>query len=235
MLLDIKNLSVFYGKARALDGISLDVEQGEVVSIVGANGAGKTTILRTISGLKKASSGEIWYQNKRIDKLPPHEMVKLGIAQIPAGRMIFASMSVADNLKIGAYLRTDKQKIGQDLEHVYQLFPILKEKQSQNGGSLSGGQQQMLAIGRALMARPKLLLMDEPSTGLSPKLVAEIGQIITDINKEGISILLVEQNCRMALKLANRAYILELGSISLTGLACDLVNNDIVKKCYLGG
>jgi branched-chain amino acid transport system ATP-binding protein len=167
--------------------------------------------------------------------MPPHEMVKLGIAQIPAGRMIFAAMSVADNLKIGAFLRNDRQKISEDLDHVYELFPILKEKQAQNGGSLSGGQQQMLAIGRALMARPKLLLMDEPSTGLSPILVAEVGQIITDINKEGISILLVEQNCRMALKLANRAYILELGSIALSGPACDLVNNDVVKKCYLGG
>jgi branched-chain amino acid transport system ATP-binding protein len=235
MLLDIKDLSVYYGKARALNGVSLSVDQGEVVSIVGANGAGKTTILRTISALIKPASGEIWFRDKRIDKLPPHEMVKLGIAQIPAGRMIFASMSVADNLKIGAFLRNDRQKISQDLAHVYQLFPILEEKQSQNGGSLSGGQQQMLAIGRALMARPKLLLMDEPSTGLSPILVAEVGQIITDINKEGISILLVEQNCRMALKLANRAYILELGSIALSGPACDLVNNDTVKKCYLGG
>lgn len=235
MMLDIKELSVYYGKARALNDVSLNVDQGEIVSIVGANGAGKTTILRTISALKKAASGEIWFQKKRIDRLPPHEMVKLGIAQIPAGRMIFASMSVADNLRIGAFLRKDRQQINRDLEHIYQLFPILKDRQSQNGGSLSGGQQQMLAIGRALMARPKLLLMDEPSTGLSPILVAEVGQIIADINKEGISILLVEQNCRMALKLANRAYILELGSIALSGQSCDLVNNDTVKRCYLGG
>jgi branched-chain amino acid transport system ATP-binding protein len=235
MMLEIKDLSVYYGKAKALDGISLNVDQGEVVSIVGANGAGKTTVLRTISGLKKPTAGEIRFQNKRIDGLPAHEVVKMGIAQIPAGRMIFAPMSVQDNLKIGAFLRNDTEKINQDLDHVYQLFPILKEKQNQGGGSLSGGQQQMLAIGRALMARPKLLLMDEPSTGLSPILVAEVAEIITDINKEGISILLVEQNCRMALKLAKRAYILELGSVALNGQACDLIDNEFVKKSYLGG
>lgn len=235
MLLEIKNLSVHYGKAMALDDVSMDVDEGEIVSIVGANGAGKTTILRTISGLKKPTSGEIWFQNKRIDGMPAHEVVKMGISQIPAGRMIFAAMSVLDNLKIGAFLRSDTSQIKQDIENIYKLFPILKEKQGQKGGELSGGQQQMLAVSRALMARPKLLLMDEPSTGLSPILVTEVANIIKDINKEGISILLVEQNCRMALKLAKRAYILEIGKIAIKGDACDLIDNDVVKKCYLGG
>ena len=235
MLLQIKELRVHYGKARALNGISLHIDEGEIISIVGANGAGKTTILRTISKLKKPTSGEIRFQNNRIDGMPPHKVAKLGIFQIPAGRMIIATMSVLDNLKIGAFLRNDRQKINEDLESIYKLFPILKEKQGQMGGELSGGQQQMLAIGRALMARPKLILMDEPSTGLSPILVAEVAETITDINKEGISILLVEQNCRMALKLAKRAYILETGSIALSGEASELIDNDMVKKCYLGG
>ena len=235
MLLEIKELSVHYGKAIALNGVSLHVEDGEIVSIVGANGAGKTTILRTISELKKPSSGEIRFQNNRIDGMPPHKVAKLGIFQIPAGRMIFGSMSVLDNLKIGAFLRKDRREINEDLESIYKLFPILKEKQGQMGGELSGGQQQMLAIARALMARPKLILMDEPSTGLSPILVAEVADTITDINKEGISILLVEQNCRMALKLAKRAYILETGSIALSGEALQLIVNDMVKKSYLGG
>jgi len=235
MLLEIKELSVHYGKARALNGISLHIDAGEIVSIVGANGAGKTTILRTISKLKKPTSGEIRFQNNRIDGMPPHKVAKLGIFQIPAGRMIFAAMSVLDNLKIGAFLRHDRQKINEDLESIYELFPILKEKQGQMGGELSGGQQQMLAIGRALLARPKLILMDEPSTGLSPILVAGVAKTITDINKEGISILLVEQNCRMALKLAKRAYILETGSIPLSGEASELIDNDMVKKSYLGG
>ena len=235
MLLEIKELRVHYGKARALNGISLHIDAGEIVSIVGANGAGKTTILRTISKLKKPTSGEIRFQNNRIDGMPPHKVAKLGIFQIPAGRMIIATMSVLDNLKIGAFLRNDRQKINEDLESIYKLFPILKEKQGQMGEELSGGQQQMLAIGRALMARPKLILMDEPSTGLSPILVAEVAETITDINKEGISILLVEQNCRMALRLAKRAYILETGSIALSGEASELIDNDMVKKCYLGG
>lgn len=235
MLLEIKDLTINYGKAKALEGISLNVDEGEVVSIVGANGAGKTTILRTISGLKKPTSGEIWFQGKRIDGMPAHDVVKIGIVQIPAGRMIFTPMTVLDNLKIGAYLRKDKKQIGQDLDIIYRHFPILKERHAQLGGQLSGGEQQMLAIARALMAGPKLLLMDEPSMGLSPLLVAEVSNIIRDINQDGISILLVEQNARMALKLAKRAYILEVGTIVLEGDAQELSKNELVKKAYLGG
>jgi branched-chain amino acid transport system ATP-binding protein len=235
MLLEIKGLSVNYGKAKALEDVSLDVGEGEIVCIVGANGAGKTTIIRSISGLKKPASGEIWYKDKRIDGLPPHEIVKMGVIQIPAGRMIFAPMTVLDNLKIGSFLRKDKQNINRDLNTMFKHFPILKERETQKGGRLSGGEQQMLAVARALMAAPKLLLMDEPSMGLSPMLVAEVANIIRDINKEGISILLVEQNCRMALKLANRAYILELGKIALQGDAKNLANDPRVQEHYLGG
>jgi branched-chain amino acid transport system ATP-binding protein len=235
MLLDIKNLSVNYGKAKAVQNVSINVNEGEVVSIVGANGAGKTTIIKTISGLKKPVSGEIFYNSKRLDKMQPHDIVKIGVAQIPAGRMIFGPMSVLDNLKTGAYLRKDRDGINKDLENIYEHFPILKERQNQLGGQLSGGQQQMLAIARALMAKPKLLLMDEPSVGLSPILVQEVSNIIKDIHKQGISILLVEQNCRMALKLSTRSYILELGSIALQGDSDKLVNDERVKKLYLGG
>jgi branched-chain amino acid transport system ATP-binding protein len=235
MLLEIKDLKVQYGKAKAVENVSIHLQEGEVVAIVGANGAGKTTIIRTISGMKRAVSGEIYYQNKRIDRLQTHQIVKLGIAQIPAGRMIFGPMSVLDNLKTGAYLRKDRDGIKKDLESIYEHFPILKERQNQLGGQLSGGQQQMLAIARALMAKPKLLLMDEPSIGLSPILVAEVSNIIRDINKQGISILLVEQNCRMALKLSSRAYILELGHIALEGESSKLANDDRVKALYLGG
>jgi branched-chain amino acid transport system ATP-binding protein len=235
MLLEVKDSKVVYEKAMALHGISLNVHEGEIVAIVGANGAGKTTILRAISGLKKQAGGEIRFQNKRIDKMPAYDIVKIGIVQIPAERMIFADMSVLDNIKIGAYLRRDKQGIKQDIESIYEHFPVLKERQNQLGGQLSGGEQQMLAIARALMAKPKLLLMDEPSTGLSPLLVMEVGTIIKNINKQGISILLVEQNCRLALKLSSRAYILELGKIALQGPSCELVDNELVKRCYLGG
>ena len=234
-MLEIKDLSVQYGKAKAVEGVSLNVQDGEIVAIMGANGAGKTTIIRTISGLKRPTSGEIHFQGKCIDELPPHEIVNMGIVQIPAGRMIVAPMTVMDNLRIGAYLRQDKDKINQDLETVFKHFPILKERRNQLGGQLSGGEQQMLAIARALMAGPKLLLMDEPSIGLSPLLVAEVGNIIQDIHKTGISILIVEQNSRMALKLAQRAYILELGSIALEGDSDTLAADERVKKSYLGG
>ena len=235
MLLEIKNLDVNYAKAQALKDISIYVDDGEVVSIVGANGAGKTTILRTISGLKKPASGEISFKGQRIDGLSTHKIVKMGIAQIPEGRKIFAPMSVLDNIKTGAFIRKDTRTINQDIEEIYEHFPILKSRKNQLAGQLSGGEQQMLAIARALMTRPTLLLMDEPSTGLSPILVAEVAKIIEDINKDGISILLVEQNCRMALNLSKRAYILEVGSIALEGESSDLVDNELVKKSYLGG
>ncbi len=235
MLLEVKDLRVHYGSAEALKGISLNVNEGEIVALIGANGAGKTTTLRTISGLKTPTSGEIWFEGERIDRLPAHNIVKRGIAHIPEGRIVFAPMSVLDNLKMGAYLRKDKQQIAKDLDNIYQHFPVLKERRNQLAGSLSGGEQQMLAVARALMAKPKLLLMDEPSMGLSPVLVAEVGKIIQDINQTGIGIILVEQNAHMALELANRAYILEVGKITLTGDAKQLANDERVKKAYLGG
>jgi branched-chain amino acid transport system ATP-binding protein len=234
MLLEVKNLCIKYGQAVAVKDVSLDIGEGEVVSILGANGAGKTSTIRAISGLKKPVSGEVWFAGRRIDRLPAHQIARLGVVQVPAGRQIFGPMSVLDNLKIGACQRRDKSKVKQDLEAMFEHFPRLKERQSQLGGSLSGGEQQMLAVARALMSSPKLILMDEPSIGLSPLMVAEIGRIITDINQRGLSILLVEQNCRMALKLSARAYVMELGRVSLSG-ACDvLANDEQVQKCYLG-
>jgi len=235
MLLEIKDLKVHYGRAEALKGISLSVDEGEIVALIGANGAGKTTTLRTISGLKGPTSGEIWFQGKRIDGMPAHDIVKLGIAHIPEGRIVFAPMTVLDNLRMGAYLRKDKHQIARDLDIMYEHFPVLKERRKQLSGSLSGGEQQMLVIARALMASPKLLLMDEPSMGLSPILVEQVGNIISDINKIGIGIILVEQNARMALSLANKAYILEVGSITLEGDAKELANDERVRKAYLGG
>ena len=235
MLLEIKDLRVHYGMAEALKGISVSVEEGEIVALIGANGAGKTTTLRTISGLKAPTSGEIWFRGKRIDGIPAHKIVKLGIAHIPEGRIVFAPMTVLDNLKMGAYLRKDKQQVARDLNAMYEHFPVLKERHNQLAGSLSGGEQQMLAVARALMASPQLLLMDEPSMGLSPVLVEEVGNIIKDIHKTGIGIILVEQNARMALELANKAYILAVGSIILEGDAKELANDERVKKAYLGG
>lgn len=235
MLLEIKDLNVHYGTAEALNRISLYVDEGSVVTIVGANGAGKTTILKTISGLKKAKSGEIWFQSKRIDGLPVPNIVRMGIAYVPEGKMLFSPLTVMDNLRLGAYLRKDKNKIAQDIDMVFHHFPILKDKQKQLAGNLSGGQQQMLAIARALMASPKLLLMDEPSTGLSPLLVAEVSNIIRDINRSGITIILVEQNARMAFKLAQKGYILQVGRIILEGSCEELSNNELVYKAYLGG
>jgi branched-chain amino acid transport system ATP-binding protein len=234
MILEIKDLKVHYGKAEAVKGVSLHVNEGEIVSIVGANGAGKTTILRTISALVKATSGEIWFTGKKISVMPPHKIVQMGMGHIPAGRQIFAPMTVLDNLKVGAYLRNDRAQIARDLETVYEHFPRLKERSSQLGGSLSGGEQQMLAVARALMTGPKMLLMDEPSIGLSPIMVAEIGKVVVDINKLGIPILLVEQNARMALKLAKRAYVLQVGAIVLEGSSAELMNNEMVKHAYLG-
>jgi branched-chain amino acid transport system ATP-binding protein len=235
-LLEVRDLTVLYDKSSALEKVSLHVDQGEVVSIVGANGAGKTTMLRSISGLKRPVEGEIWFDGARIDKLAPFETIKLGIALIPAGRMIFANMSVLDNIKMGAYIRRDDGKLRRDIETMFGYFPILRERQKQCAGQLSGGEQQMLAIARALVSNPRLLLMDEPSTGLSPRLVKEVESIVADINSSyGVSVLLVEQNCRMALRLSSRAYILELGRIALQGDSKELVDNDRVKQCYLGG
>jgi branched-chain amino acid transport system ATP-binding protein len=235
MLLEIKDLTIYYGQAIAIERVNLDVNDGEVVSIIGANGAGKSTIIRAISGIKRIKSGEILFQGKRIDKLPAYKVTELGLIQVPANRMVVAPMSVIDNLRLGTYLRKDRKAINQDLENIFDHFPILKERRNQMGGSLSGGEQQMLAIGRALMSKPKMLIMDEPSIGLSPLMVAEVGNIIRDIHKSGISILLVEQNSRMALKLSNRSYVLELGKVTLTGDASALIDDARIKKYYLGG
>lgn len=233
-ILDVKGLNISYGKAKACEDVSFFVLKGEVVSIIGANGAGKTTILNTVSG-KKPDSGEIWFQGKRIDRIAPHKISRMGIVQVPAGRQIVAPMTVLDNLKLGASLNKDKTKEKANLDKIYKYFPMLLQKRSQLAGELSGGQQQMLAVARALMTDPKILLMDEPTVGLSPILVAEIGSIIKEINKTGISILLVEQNCRIALKLSNRAYIMEIGKIAIQGESKDLINDERVKRCYLGG
>lgn len=235
MLLEIKDLKVHYGKAEALKGISMGIEEGTIVTLIGANGAGKTTTLRTISGAKAPTSGKIWFQGERIDDLPPHEIARRGIAHVPEGRRVLATMTVLENLEMGAYLRKDKSGIARDLENIYEHFPVLKERRRQMAGSLSGGEQQMLATARAMMAGPKLLLMDEPSMGLSPVLVGEVGKMITNINQTGVTIMLVEQNARIALRLADRAYVLEVGNIVLAGEAKELINDEHVKKAYLGG
>jgi branched-chain amino acid transport system ATP-binding protein len=235
MFLEVRELRVHYGRAEALKGISINVDEGMIVSIIGANGAGKTTILRTISGLERPTSGEIWFQGKRIDGVPASEIVKMGITHVPEGRMLFTTMTVLDNLKMGAYLRNDRSQIIGDIDSIYQQFPALEEKHRKPAGSLSGGQQQMLAIARALMSRSKLILLDEPSTGLSPLLVKEFSNTLRKINKEGKSIILVEQNARMALKLAKKAYLLEVGYIVVEGEASELAKDDRVKKAYLGG
>jgi len=235
LLLEVKDLRVHYGRAEALKGCSIDVSEGEIVTLIGANGAGKTTTLKTISGLTLSTSGETRFEGKRIDRTPAHRIVKLGIAHIPEGRIVFAPMTVLENLKLGAYRRSDRDQIAKDLEAMYEHFPVLKARLGQLAGSLSGGEQQMLAIARALMASPRLLLMDEPSMGLSPLIIEELGNIIMNINQGGVSILLVEQNARLALKLASRAYILEVGSIVLEGNTEELADNEGVKKAYLGG
>jgi branched-chain amino acid transport system ATP-binding protein len=235
MLLEVKDVVVHYGRAEALKGVSLSVEEGSIVAIIGSNGAGKTTTLKTICGLKTPTAGQILFRGGRIDGMPSYDVVKLGIAHIPEGRMVFGPMTVFDNLRVGAYLRKDKGAITKDIESIYEHFPVLKKRRTQAAGRLSGGEQQMLAIGRALMASPKLLLMDEPSMGLSPLMVEEVARIIRDINQSGISIMLVEQNARMALKLADKAYVIELGHISLEGDPGELANNDLVRKAYLGG
>jgi len=236
MLLELKNITVHYDKVEAVKGVSLDVGEGDIVTLLGSNGAGKTTILKTISGLKRATSGEIRFQDQRIDNANASRIVELGIGHVPEGAHVFRDMSVQDNLALGAFVRKDREGIKKDLEEVYGHFPILKERSRQRAGSLSGGEQQMLGISRALMSRPKLLLMDEPSIGLSPLLVQEIASIITNIvYKQGISVLLVEQNAALALQLANRGYVIETGQIAVTGTREELINNDKVKKAYLGG
>lgn len=235
MFLEVKNVAVKYGKAIAVENASLCVEQGEIVSIIGANGAGKTTLINTICGHLHPAAGEVWFDGTRIDKMSAASTVKLGLVQVPAGRHIFGQMSVRDNLLVGAFQRHDREGIKKDLEYIYEHFPILNERRNQDGGSLSGGEQQMLAVGRALMAKPRLLLMDEPSVGLSPIMVNEVKEIIRQINAMGISILLVEQNSRMALKLSSRAYVLELGNIVKEGASEQLLNDPDIKKFYLGG
>jgi branched-chain amino acid transport system ATP-binding protein len=225
---------VHYKKVEAIKSVSFFVEEGTLVSIIGANGAGKTTILRTISGLLKATSGEILFGGQRIDKTLPERIVKLGIAQVPAGRKLFPQLSVLENLRIGAYLIANRKEVNLLLEDVFEHFPRMKERINQQAGSLSGGEQQMLAIGRALMSKPKLLIMDEPSLGLSPIMVQEIGNIIKSMKEMGRTILLVEQNAHLALKLAERTYVLELGQVVLEGKSEEIMNNNMVRKAYLG-
>ena len=233
-VLEVKDLSVYYGVIKALKGISFHVDKGEVVALIGANGAGKTTTLHTLSGLIKAQTGEIKYKGKELTKLPGHKIVTLGIAQVPEGRRVFAEMTVLQNLKMGAYTRKDKAEMEETLKEVYRRFPRLEERKGQMAGTLSGGEQQMLAMGRALMSHPDIILMDEPSMGLSPIFVNEIFQIIQDVNKSGVTVLLVEQNAKKALSIANRAYVLETGSIVKEGAAADLLNDASIKAAYLG-
>jgi branched-chain amino acid transport system ATP-binding protein len=235
MYFEMKELVVNYNKVVALKNVSLTMEKEEIIALIGANGAGKTTIMRAITGLTKIQSGEIWFNNKRIDKLPPKDRVGIGIIGVPEGRRIYPYMSVLDNLLMGAYSRKDRKNIPQDLEKLYQLFPVLKERRYQQGSTLSGGEQQQLAVCRALIAKPKLLLLDEPSLGLSPKLVKEMGKMITRINEvEKISIILVEQNARMALKISDRGFVLETGTVALQDESKNLINNDYVRRIYLG-
>ena len=234
-MLEIKDLNVHYGVIHAIQGISFTVNEGEIVTLVGANGAGKTTTLRTISGLNKATSGEILLEGKSITNLSAPQRVERGISQVPEGRRIFPTLSVLENLELGAFLRKDKATIKKDMENIYGRFPILGDRKKQMAGTLSGGEQQMLAMGRALMSRPRILLMDEPSMGLAPLLVREIFEIIQDINRTGTTILLVEQNANMALSIANRAYVIETGSIAISGTGEELIKSDAIQKAYLGG
>ena len=235
MRLEIKDLHVHYGKIEAIKGISVVVNQGEIVTLIGANGAGKTTTLKTVSGLRKVSSGAILFDGQDISKVPAHDRVDLGISQAPEGRGIFPGMTVLENLEMGKFHRKNRRhEMNEDLDKIYALFPRLKERTSQAGGTLSGGEQQMLAIGRALMARPKVLLLDEPSMGLAPQMIANIFRIITEINKTGVTILLVEQNAQQALQRAHRAYILETGNVVKEAAAADLLNDPAVREAYLG-
>ena len=233
-MLEIKDLQVYYGVIQAIKGISFTVNEGEIIALIGANGAGKTTILHTISGLIPAKTGSVKFMDKELTKTAPHKIGQMGMAHVPEGRRIFQELSVYENLKLGAYTRKDKAEIEQSLQTVYGRFPRLEERKKQVAGTLSGGEQQMLAMGRALMSRPKIILMDEPSMGLSPLLVSEIFDIIKSINESGTTVLLVEQNAKKALSIADRAYVLETGNIVLEGGAKDLMNDDSIKKAYLG-
>ena len=234
-MLKVENINVYYGAIHALKGISVDVKEGEIVTLIGANGAGKSTILRTISGLLRAKTGDIQFEGKSVSSMAAEEIVKKGISQVPEGRRIFANMTVEENLELGAYIRSDKQGIRKDIDKVFERFPRLGERRKQVAGTLSGGEQQMLAIGRGLMSQPRLLLLDEPSIGLAPLLVKEIFSIIKEINASGTTILLVEQNANMALSIAHQAYVLETGRIILSGPAKELMESEEVRKAYLGG
>lgn len=233
-MLEVKNIEVCYGMIRAIKDISFEINKGEIVALIGANGAGKTTTLHTVSGLLKPTMGQVLFNGKDISKIPAHKIVTMGMAHVPEGRRVFQQLSVLDNLKLGAYTRSDKKEIAENLKKVYEHFPRLAERKNQIAGTLSGGEQQMLAMGRALMSNPDIILMDEPSMGLSPLLVKEIFAIIEELHKAGTTILLVEQNAKMALSVADRAYVLETGSIAMSGDAKEMLNNDDIKKAYLG-
>lgn len=233
-MLEVKDLQVYYGMIQAIKGISFEVNQGEVIALIGANGAGKTTILHTVTGLIAPKAGQIMFEGQDITKTPAHKIVSMGMAHVPEGRRVFAQLSVFDNLKMGAYTRKDKNEIEESLEMVYKRFPRLEERKNQMAGTLSGGEQQMLAMGRALMSKPKIILMDEPSMGLSPIFVNEIFDIIQEVSASGTTVLLVEQNAKKALSIADRAYVLETGNITLDGDAKVLMNDDSIKKAYLG-
>ncbi|AZK46299.1 ABC transporter ATP-binding protein [Paenibacillus lentus] len=233
-ILEIKNLSVNYGVISAVKQMNLHIQPGEIVALIGTNGSGKTSALRSISGLNKELQGQVWFEGKEITKLEPHQIVKRGISQVPEGRGVFPDLTVLENLKLGAYVRKDKAAIATDIQSMFALFPRLEERKKQLAGTMSGGEQQMLAIARALMARPKLLLLDEPSMGLAPLIVKEIFAAIRQVNEEGVSVLLVEQNATMALATAHRGYVMETGSIVVEGEAAELKNNDVVKSVYLG-
>lgn len=233
-MLEVRDLQVYYGMIHAIKGISFDVNQGEVIALIGANGAGKTTTLHTITGLLAPKSGSVLFEGKDITKVPAHKIVSMGMAHVPEGRRVFAELSVYENLKMGAYTRKDKKEIEESLANVYKRFPRLEERKNQMAGTLSGGEQQMLAMGRALMSKPKIILMDEPSMGLSPIFVNEIFDIIRAVNESGTTVLLVEQNAKKALSISDRAYVLETGTITMSGKAKDLLEDEAVKKAYLG-
>ena len=234
-MLKIDHLTVHYGAVRALEGLSIEVKAGEIVTLVGANGAGKSTTLRAISGLARPKAGKITFEGRDITGMKPHQITALGIAHVPEGRGIFANLTVAENLDLGAWLRKDREALAGDLERCFTLFPILKERYQQSGGTLSGGEQQMLAVARALMSRPKLLMLDEPSLGLAPQIVEKIFKVIVEINKTGTPVLLIEQNAYLALKTAHRAYVLETGTLHLSGPTSELRESEEIKRAYLGG